>query len=419
MSFEMSLKEILQELNELRSGAGVAFEYFEKFVRKIFPQNNFAKIIHVAGTNGKGSVCAMLESIYRSAGYTVGLFTSPHLLDIRERIQINRSNIPEKEFCLLYRFITNQASREGVRLSYFQILTILALMYFQKSKVEVIILESGIGGRLDSTNIIQHPACCVITSIGPDHEEILGKTLAEIAYEKAGIIKNNTWVFTGLLPKHAEHVIAGVCKNKQAALFQTSCSAETNLSGDFQKINASLAHTVARTMNDLLPVSDENIRYGLMHTFWPARNQEIELQNGNIVIFDGGHNPEAADIQKRYVQRIFNKDNDFLIFGSTKPAYAEYCLKAYRGYFRHTMLCNISDPAKRQSDDLFKSLSEKFPNDCKFFQMKEVVAFLCTPIRGKFFVTGSLYLISELAGHLIDTGQLDRDLFINGPQMMQ
>lgn len=169
------------------------FLQFKSFSEKIININGNIKIIHVAGTNGKGSVCAMLESVYRANGYRVGLFTSPHLIDIRERIQINRSCISIEDFCRLYSEITRTSSSYGIQLSFFQYLTLIALKYFQEKQVDIIILECGIGGRLDSTNIVDADAC-IITSIARDHEEILGDSLEKIAREKVGIIKKK-WQF--------------------------------------------------------------------------------------------------------------------------------------------------------------------------------------------------------------------------------
>ena len=387
------------------------FGQFRKFKNECFPQDDHAKIFHIAGTNGKGSVCAMLDSVYRAAGYRVGLYISPALLDIRERIQLDRQYISKEDFCRIYHVIDDRAKAVGMKLTIFGLFTMVALQYFQEMKADVIILETGVGGRADGTNILPRATACIITSIGFDHENVLGDTIAKIAHEKAGIIKEGSRVFIGALPKEAEEVIANTCTEKQVPLYRASRKARTNLVGDYQKINASVVYTVANTLRDVLPISDLEIRYGLMHTFWPGRNHKVLLENGNAVIFDGGHNSEAADIQKNYVRRTFGRKRSCLIFSSTKSRHTEHFLATYYPYFSEILLCNVSNPHKRQDDSVFKDLEKKYKKKCRFLSIKEVVKILGNPTDKKFFVTGSLYLVGEIAHDLIHAGQMKSECF--------
>lgn len=413
--FEEIIRTGFKKVDNVRRSVSehcAGFERLQMFARDFFPKNDIAKIFHVAGTNGKGSVCAMLDSVYRNAGYHVGLYISPALLDIRERIQLDRKYISKRDFCRLYHTVTDLGKSAGRDFSIFTCFTLIALLYFQEANADVIILETGVGGRSDSTNIVDHPTACIITSISFDHENVLGRTLPQIAYEKAGIIKEGARTFIGSLPKEAEDVILNTCHEKNVPMYRASHVASTNLVGDYQKINASVVYTVASTLRDVLPISDSEIEYGLMHAFWPARNQQFKLKNGNVVIFDGGHNSEAADIQKKYVSETFNENNSCLIFSSTKPAHAEHFLANFYPYFSKILLCNLtSHPHKIEDDSFFENLVKKFPGKSQFLEMKKVIETLCSPTDKKFFVTGSLYLIGEVVRELINAGQMDKDCF--------
>ena len=157
------------------------------------PQDDL-KYIHVAGTNGKGSVCAMLESILRYAGYKTGLYTSPHIWDYTERIKVNGADIPKQKFTGYVEKITEC----GIHLTEFEILTVIMFVYFKEQKVDIVILETGLGGRLDATNVIKQNLCSIITHIDLDHTDRLGDTKEQIAYEKAGIIKPDCPVITSM-----------------------------------------------------------------------------------------------------------------------------------------------------------------------------------------------------------------------------
>ena len=263
------------------------------------PQNNL-KIIHIAGTNGKGSVAAMLDSILREAGYSVGLYTSPHLIDFRERIQINREKIPKEDFLRLFEKI-NQANLD---ITFFEFTTLLALLYFQEKQPDYVILEVGLGGRLDATNICS-PILSVITNISIDHQEYLGNTLESITKEKCGIIKIVP-VFTCQQEPIILDTIKKACSDKRLPLTITNDYKERiSLLGDFQKQNAGLAESVARS----LELTDEKISQGLKHVSWPGRIDYLEPQ----LLVDGAHNASGIKALSNYVSSL-NK-NIIIIFG--------------------------------------------------------------------------------------------------------
>lgn len=414
MKFQKTLTidfdEIVNLLYNKRATDSCPFYEFKCFARKFLDVDSCTKIIHVAGTNGKGSVCAMLESVYRLAGYRTGLFTSPHLIDIRERIQINRCYISRYDFCRLYKNVEIQSNSAGIHLSYFQYLTLIALLYFQESKLDVIILECGIGGRLDSTNIINADAYA-ITSIALDHEDVLGKSIEKIAYEKVSIVKEHSRIFVGDLPTAAMKIIKQYCLCKHVCIVYSHGQIKTNLLGDFQKKNSALAYSILHGLLDILPIFEDVIKNGLMHVFWPARNQKIVLRNGNVIIFDGGHNQEAAYIQKQYIENEFDRHDSCLIFSSTKLGHCEACLNVFLPYFAEVIITNISNKYKKLDDNFLKSIASKYINKCQFYPIRDVANSLCKKSLRKIFITGSLYFIGELARYLIQAKQLEEKCF--------
>ena len=271
------------------------------------PENNF-KSIHVAGTNGKGSTSHMLSSILQEAGYKVGLYTSPHLKDFRERIKINNTEIEEDYVC---QFIEkNRLFFEENDLSFFEMTVGLAFEYFTNKKVDIAIIEVGMGGRLDSTNIIT-PLISVITNIGLDHTQFLGTTLPEIAFEKAGIIKSKTPVVVGEYVAETKNVfIKKALESESTIYFASDLVDETYpsaLLGDYQKHNKK---TVLQTIKVLqiqneYKISDKNIKDGflnvLKNTNLQGRWQQI-LDNPKVIC-DTAHNKEGLKIVLNQVSK--------------------------------------------------------------------------------------------------------------------
>ena len=259
------------------------------------PHKTF-KTIHVAGTNGKGSTSHMLASILQEAGYKVGLYTSPHLIDFRERIKINGLEIPEKE---VVSFIdSNKSYLEKHNLSFFEMTVGMAFHYFSKEKVDVAVIEVGLGGRLDSTNII-NPVLSVITNIGLDHTNILGDTLEEIALEKAGIIKKDTPVVIGEYHKETYPVFQKVAEKLYAEIVlasNTNIQLKTDLKGDYQLKNTTTAYVAAQLLlSKGFEISSDNIEIGLnsvvKNTGLQGRWQQ--LHDKPKVICDTAHNKEG------------------------------------------------------------------------------------------------------------------------------
>ena len=281
------------------------------------------RFIHVAGTNGKGSTCAMLESVYRAAGFRVGLFTSPHLVSFRERIQVGRELISEADVArLVEEVISSQylAIRQpdvgGAPLdtqsritncspappTLFEFVTVMALRYFAEQKCDVVIWETGLGGRLDATNIVT-PLASVITNIALDHQQWLGDTLAKIAAEKAGIIKRGVPVLTAADAADAVAVIRAEAERSGAPFTlvagelqpgaETGAPVALSLRGAHQRRNAALAVAVVQALQDPLPVSAAALRQGLESVRWAGRLQ-MEQVGGRTFLLDGAHNADGV-----------------------------------------------------------------------------------------------------------------------------
>ena len=270
------------------------------------PQNRL-RFIHVAGTNGKGSTCAMLESIYRHVGLRVGLFTSPHLVSFRERIQVNRRWMGEDEVVRLVQELQPLLKQfpDGHHPTFFEVVTVMALKFFAEQKCNLVIWETGLGGRLDATNIVT-PLASVITNIQFDHQQWLGDTLEKIAAEKAGIIKPGVPVITTADEPEALKVIEEAARkqnaplikvisaNKLAALFRGT--ATLPLPGAHQLINAALALATVETLQGKIPVSEAAIRTGLGTVNWPGRLQLVHTESGQAILLDGAHNVASAKV---------------------------------------------------------------------------------------------------------------------------
>lgn len=261
-----------------------------------YPEKKF-KSIHVGGTNGKGSTSHMLASILQEAGYKVGLYTSPHLKSFTERIRINGAEIPKRKVSA---FITKHKEfLEHQKLSFFEMTVGLAFDYFASEKVDIAVIEVGLGGRLDSTNIII-PEIAVITNIGLDHTEFLGETLPEIAFEKAGIIKKNIPVIIGEKQPEVEKVFYKKAKENNSMLNFASDDDkvyQTDLLGDYQKANSKTAATAIKHLKGF-EVSEKNIIKGLINV---VKNTNLKgrwqiLQENPRVICDTAHNKEGLTI---------------------------------------------------------------------------------------------------------------------------
>ena len=297
------------------------------------------RFIHVAGTNGKGSTCAMLESIYRNAGLRVGLFTSPHLVSFAERIQVNRALIPEAEVARLVEAFQpwlKEFSKDE-HPTFFEFVTVMALRWFAEQRCDLVIWETGLGGRLDATNIVT-PLASVITNIGWDHQQWLGDTLDKIAAEKAGIIKPGVPVITAAGPGLGLEIIAETARRLAAPIIkvgQASRLPRTTdddplsalwpagaggtpalpLSGAHQRLNAAVAVATVRALAEQIPVDENAIVRGLTSVQWAGRMQVVKLEDGRTLVLDGAHNPDGATALRVAFEQQFPGARPTLLLG--------------------------------------------------------------------------------------------------------
>jgi len=297
------------------------------------PQNRFSSI-HIAGTNGKGSIASGIASILIAAGYRVGLYTSPHLVTFNERIQINGRAISNKRVVAAHRAV--QAVHRGKREpTFFEFATAMAFFEFAEQQIDWGIIETGMGGRLDATNIVR-PAVCVISNISLEHKFYLGNTIAEIAAEKGGIVKKGTPVVTGVRRKQAIDTIEAIAQKKAAPLFRLGKdfkvrrkftggfhyhgldnhwkNLSTSLLGPHQVDNAAISLAVCEILKQQdVSISEENLRKGLGAIQWPGRLEIVG--NGPKIILDGAHNLMAARNLARYLRTSLNTKSITMVLG--------------------------------------------------------------------------------------------------------
>ena len=374
----------LQTRTAQNRGAGlVAFK--ELLARLSNPQQNY-KIIHVAGTNGKGTVCTLLARALSLAGHKTGLFISPHLISPTERIQLNGAEIVPDDFI---NAVEKVLASEQEPLNFFEILTAAAFVYFAEKNAQYVVLETGLGGRKDPTNVCE-PVVSVITSVGLDHTHLLGDTLEKIAFEKAGIIKPGVPVLCGFLPSEALRVVQETARAKKAPL-EIVCA--ENSPGNAQTQNAQLAHRAAK----LLGIADEILQRDLKKASVPGRF-EIFPCGEKTIILDGAHNPPAMEnlltfwqttpfAQKRAaVLCAFMQDKDYAKMISMLSA-----------RFKMGIVTVVSSP--RAAGE--KQLMPLLPTGWEFVSGVSVALSRAQEQADVVLVTGSFYLVGEVRKRLI------------------
>ena len=405
------------------------------FLKELGDPQKHMKIIHIAGTNGKGSVCAYLCALIREMGYTVGSFTSPHLVELRERIQINR--IPVEKEQMLQAFFSVSKSlkkdrKEAYHPSFFEFLFFMAMVIFDKERPDYVILETGLGGRLDATNSVEQPLASVITRIGMDHMQYLGDTIEKIAGEKAGIIKPGIPVVYDGEPEAAAQVIEHTAQRYGAPCFKVSKQDYgllkfKNKSIDFsyhsryyeyvrltldtvafyQMENASVALKTAELLFSPGELTPEKMRSALYDTHWEGRMEEVLPD----VYLDGAHNEDGVRAFLYSVGQDVCSGKRFLLFGAVKDKeYTEMLGQIQTsGLFDQMAAAVIHNGRSLSEEELRKVLKEsgqqaEVYQDAaeafeKLFQEKHV--------GDRIYIAGSLYLVGELKSYLRMRGSHD------------
>ncbi len=298
------------------------------------------KFLHVAGTNGKGSVCAMLHAICSADGYSTGLFTSPHLVTFRERIRVDGDMIPEAAVAAILTEIRELTAPWDHSPTFFEITTALALLYFQREDVDLVVLETGMGGRLDATNVVT-PLASIITTIDLDHQQWLGQTLAEIAAEKAGIIKPGIPVVSAPQDREAQLVVSHLAYERDCA-FHLVCSPLPRLPialpGEHQRWNAALAVHALEIAG--LDIAESSIAEGLRDVEWPGRFQQIDART----VLDGAHNPAAANTLARTWQEIHGATRATVVLGVLRDKDVAGVCSALAGIAARVIAVPVNNP---------------------------------------------------------------------------
>jgi len=407
----LTYNEAIQFLYELRFfGAKLGLSNTLKLAELAGNPHRGLKFIHIAGTNGKGSTCAMLESVYRVAGLRVGLYTSPHLVAFGERIQINREPITEEEIVRLVMEVQpllKEFSSEK-HPTFFEVTTVMALRYFAAKECDLVIWETGLGGRLDATNIVT-PLASVITNVQYDHQQWLGETLVSIASEKAGIIKPRIPVITAALEPEALRVIEAKAHEQDAPLTRVT-EADTSLPpldtielplrGQHQRLNAALAIATVCALAWQLPVSEQTVRAGLSEFDWPGRLQLITQPSGQRLLLDGAHNTGGAETLAASLRQNFAWERPVLILGILQDKDWQGICRILAPLASRILLVPVSSERAARTDEL-QSVCRQI-NPCAETMICASVAQALERISNEPFVvvTGSLYLVGEVLEYL-------------------
>lgn len=309
--------------------------------------HNYFPSIHVAGTNGKGSVTALIARVLQEAGLSVGMYTSPHLESVNERFQVNGRMISNRDLNRLARFVI----RKYPHLTQFEFLTVLAFLWFAEKKVDVAVIEAGLGGRLDATNVLSRVLVSVITNIDFDHTNHLGSTIRKIAWEKAGIIKGNIPVVTAATGA-ALATIKSVARKKNAPVAVVSAGDfhfKILLKGEHQEQNASIAVRVLHLLAELgfFHISEKNIRTGFSQVKWPGR---FEQMRGGVIL-DGAHNPAGCRaLAQTLIEKKLVPIN--LLFGALKDKDVNQMARVLSSVTSHCVTVPVPSERSARAEEL-------------------------------------------------------------------
>ena len=389
------------------------------------PEKKF-KVIHVAGTNGKGSTCAFLTSIFREAGYSCGLFTSPHLVVINERFQINEKNIDNQAFMSAFekvKALADELVAEGsYHPTYFEMLFLMGMVIFAEAGVNYVMLETGLGGRLDATTAVEDPVACVITSISFDHMQYLGNTIAEIAGEKAGIIvpgvpviyDGNNPEAAKVIRKQAEALGSPyyeVKKENTEILRNTSAGIDFCMENEYygntafsipfiagyQVMNAALALKTAEVIKNVVNLPKDSVLRGLRETRWQGRMETV-LPG---VIVDGAHNEDGVE---KFVETAEHFQKDYpltLLFSAVDDKDYTDMIRTVAGRirFQHVIVTQVGGYRKvpaEQLADIFRKEGCLCAESCEDVESSFRRALEYRGKEGMLFCVGSLYLVGEI-----------------------
>jgi dihydrofolate synthase/folylpolyglutamate synthase len=377
------------------------------------------KFVHVAGTNGKGSFCSMLDSVLRAAGYKTGLFTSPYIKEFNERIRYCGENIPNDELAEITEYIKPFADAMEDKPTEFELITAIGLEYFKRKKCDVVVLEAGMGGRLDSTNVISESVLSVITGISLEHTDYLGDTVEKIAAEKAGIIKSGGRIIYGGEDDSAAEVIENIAKARSAKYgrvdrstlkilsstlsgtyfsYKSYDKVELSLLGLYQPQNATNVIDAVEALRECgFDISNEALFSGLAAAEWPARF-EIVCKDP-LVIYDGAHNPQGIEIATESIKRYFGDKKVCVLTGVMKDKDYDYIASRLASVASDAFTVTPNNPRALGAEEYASVLKSNGVNAMAFDNVKDAVAEAKKEAREKntaLVCLGSLYMYAEI-----------------------
>jgi dihydrofolate synthase/folylpolyglutamate synthase len=389
------------------------------------PHLALPKVVHIAGTNGKGSTLAFLKSIMESAGYIVHRYTSPHLINFNERISVAGVDLSDDELYILLEEV--RAACDGLEATFFEITTAAAFLAFSRTKADILLLETGMGGRLDATNVLENPIQCIITPVSYDHMEFLGDTIEKIAFEKAGIIKSNSDVIISWQESTAMKLLKDVAFNKitniyacgeswnfivdeNSFTFQDSDLSITlphpNLFGLHQILNASTAVASAIKLRKYFNISDANIAHGITNAVWPARLQKIThgvlasmLPSGCELWLDGAHNAHGAQMLAATIEHKWQDKPLYIINGRTGDRDLKGFLQYFKPFAKSVYGVRVqTEPKAEKAENIMQAAKELGFDAHASDSIKNAISHILSNSNEDFriLVCGSLYLAGDL-----------------------
>ena len=424
----MNYQEALKFIEESHKfGMRLGLENSFKLLDLLGNPQDKLKIVHVAGTNGKGSVCSFIANTLKEQGYKVGLYTSPYLETFTERIRLNGENIPEEDVARIVTIMKDKIEdmvKEGYAYpTEFEIETAMAFYYYCEQNADYVVLEVGLGGRYDATNVVKSPLVSVIVSLSLDHIGVLGDTLGKIAYEKAGIIKENSIAVVYKQKEEAEEVIKDVCKEKNTKYIEANfedmkikksdiysqvfdCTIlgermedmEISLIGEHQVNNAILALTVIKVLRDerQVEISEDAIRRGFLNTKWPGRIEKIK--DNPVFIIDGAHNEDGAKSLSKALDKHFKGKKMTLLIGMLKDKDIDGVLELLMDKFNKVITTTPDNDRAISAEELQDKIKKYIDDVIAIPNIEDAVKYTLDNAKEDDIIisAGSLYMIGHI-----------------------
>ena len=378
----MTYEQAIEKIHSLLTfGSRPGLDRMRIFLEKLGNPQDKLKYIHIAGTNGKGSVCAMLSAVLVEAGYKTGLFISPYITDFRERIQINNQMISKeiltdavgKTFPII-----EELRKDGVIITEFEYVNALQFYIHANEKCDIVVLETGMGGLLDCTNTILPPLCSVITTIGLDHTAILGNTIEEIAWQKCGIIKENSIAVTSKQEESAMSVIECTCKSRNVPLYKSESA-------------------------DVRVIRESALQKGIAKAVNPAR---LEKKKKNpVILLDGAHNPNGIEALSKAVKKYLPNQRRICLMGMLADKDSASSINLLEGLFEEIFTVTVDNPRTLTAEALAEKCRQHFPKVEAFDDNKKALDAAVKKAKEEnipLVICGSLYLAGELRPYLLD-----------------